>query len=118
MKTMRILLLVLLVTLLGACKSDAVAPTAYPAPGDQPTAAAPSVLYPGIADGSEIVWDQAVMMLHNGEVAKAVQAQDLKVTLTLKDGRTLITTAPESDRLTREIELCGDKCKDIEVSTQ
>jgi hypothetical protein len=46
------------------------------------------------------------------------QAHSLEVTLTLKDGRQLITTEPEIDAVFRVIEQCGERCADIQIATE
>jgi hypothetical protein len=75
-------------------------------------------LYPGIQDGAEAYWDQAVAMILNGEVTQVMQTHDLKVYLTLKDGRTLFSIEPEIDEVMRVIEFCGEPCKNIMVASE
>ena len=126
MKIVQTVLLVLILASLSACNSATATPTqapsGYPGPGAQPTAPAvlqnPEVLYPDLTDGSEVSWSQAAGMILNGEVAKVTQSQDLKVTLSLKDGRTLLTTEAQIDQVLRVVEMCGDKCKGIETATE
>ncbi len=104
----------------------AVPATAYPlppAPGPYP-APYPAVmqpggpLYPNYQDGAEVTWEQALAMIMNGEVSKATQTHDLKVFLTLKDGRTLVTVEPAIDDVMKVIQTCGEMCKDIVVATE
>jgi hypothetical protein len=78
----------------------------------------PSVLYPDAKDGDEVSWDQAVSMILNGEVSQVMQTHDLKAYLTLKDGRTLVTTQPGIDEVIKVIEKCGEKCKNIRIATE
>jgi hypothetical protein len=78
----------------------------------------PSVLYPDAKDGDEVSWDQAVSMILNDEVSKVMQTHDLKAYLTLKDGRTLVTTQPGIDEVIKVVEKCGDKCKNIRIATE
>lgn len=80
--------------------------------------AAGSGLYPNAADGTEVMWVQAVAMIMNGEVAQVAQTHDLKVYLTLKDGRTLLSFEPKIDEVMLVIELCGEPCKDILIATE
>jgi hypothetical protein len=93
-------------------------PYAYPdqgaplAPGDA------GVLYPGVQDGTEVYWVQAVSMILNGEVTQVMQTHDLKVYLTLKDGRTLFSLEPEIDTVIQVIRSCGDPCKAIMIATE
>ena len=97
---------------------------ALPYPGAYPAQVAPlapgeaAVLYPGVLDGAEVYWNQAVAMLQNGEVEKVMQTHDLKVYLTLKDGRTLLSYEPQIDEVMKAIQACGDPCKDILVATE
>lgn len=77
-----------------------------------------SVLYPGVQDGAEVYWEQAVAMILNGEVTQVMQTHDLKVYLTLKDGRTLFSIEPAIDDVMRIIESCGDPCKAIMIATE
>ncbi len=87
---------------------------AYP----NPIPAMPSILYPDAKDGDEVYWEQAVSMILNGEVTQVMQTHDLKAYLTLKDGRTLVTTQPGIDEVIKVIEKCGDKCKNIRIATE
>jgi hypothetical protein len=75
-------------------------------------------LYPGIQDGAEVTWAQAVAMIENGEVVQVMQTHDLKVYLTFWDGRTLVTVEPEIDEIIRVIEACGETCKEIKIATE
>ena len=88
-------------------------PSAYPVPGAQSAS-----LYPGIQDGTEVMWEQAVSVIMNDEVAQVMQTHELKVYLTLKDGRTLVTVEPEIDEVNRIIKDCGAPCKDILIATE
>jgi len=88
-------------------------PSAYPDPGAQSAG-----LYPGIQDGAEVMWEQAVSMIMYGEVAQVMQTHELKVYLTLKDGRTLVTVEPEIDEVNRIIKDCGDPCIDTLIATE
>ena len=81
-----------------------------------PTTAA--VLYPGIESGAEVLWEQAVAMILNGEVTQVTQTHDLKVYLILKDGRSFSTTEPAIDDVMRIVDFCGEPCKDILVATE
>ena len=97
----------------------AVNPSYPPSGVTGPTApAAPSVLYPEAKDGDEVTWTRAYAMILNDEVAKVVQTHDLKVYLTLKDGRTLVATQPAIDQVLDVIQECGEKCKDILVASE
>ena len=100
-----------------------LAPTEpYPgAEGVQVTPLAPhrcSRALSGVEDGAEVYWEQAVAMILNGEVTQVMQTHDLKVYLTLKDGRTLSSIEPVIDDVMRIIDFCGEPCKDILVATE
>jgi hypothetical protein len=93
-------------------------PSAYPAAGAPLVPGQGAGLYPGAQDGAEVMWHQAVAMILNGEAAQVMQTHDLKVYVTLKDGRTLLAIEPEIDEVMRVIEICGDPCKDVLVATE
>jgi hypothetical protein len=76
------------------------------------------MVYPDMKDGDQLLWPQAVGLLLSGEVTKVVQAEDLKVFLTLKDGRTFLTQQPGVDEILRMIESCGEACKEVTVETE
>ncbi len=139
---LRLLILFSLLTLLAACVTPA-SPTAsapsapayppaqpagaypaaqpsgaYPAAAEPTAVAKPGVLYPDLGDGAEVVWDRAIAMISNNEVTKVMQTHDLKVFLTLKDGRTLVTVEPKIDEIINYLKLCGDPCKNIAVATE
>jgi hypothetical protein len=78
----------------------------------------PRVLYPDAKDGDEIRWDQAVSVILNDEVSEVTQTHDLKVYLTLKDGRTLVTVEPVIDEVIKVIQKCGENCKSIRIATE
>ena len=98
---------------------------AYPAGSGDPYPAAPGAapdeggaLYPWFETGTELLWEHAVAMIMNGEVSQVVQAHDLTVQLTLKDGRTMTAIEPAIDEIFRVIETCGAPCSDIRVATE
>ena len=95
---------------------DQVSPTntAYPAPSD--AVVSPSA-YPAPRDGSSIAWADAEQMILKGEVTGVIQTQSLDVTLTLKNGQTVKTTAPTAAAVNEAISTCGDPCKNISVTT-
>jgi hypothetical protein len=57
-------------------------------------------------------------MILNGEVTQIQQTQDLKLTLGLKDGRSLLSFTPAADAVDQAIQKCGDLCKGTKVSKQ
>ena len=96
-------------------------PGSYPFPQAQP---APSLggisdfTYPNVEDGGELSWFQARSTIMNGYVVQVVQTHELKVLLTLEDGRTLITYEPNIDDVLKIVEECGELCKDVVVATE
>ncbi len=75
-------------------------------------------VYPELKDGDEVDWSKVVGIIMSGQVSKVVQTHDLKVYLTLKDGRTIVSVEPVIDELMGLIDYCGDPCKDILVATE
>lgn len=91
----------------------------YPPPTEVMTPTEiPAVMYPGVADGEQIYWSMATAMILNNEVAKVVQTGDRKVTITLKDGRSMVAVEPVIDEVIRVIEVCGELCAAIVVETE
>lgn len=74
-----------------------------------------SQIYPGLADGSIIGWQQLETLAKNGEVAKIVQRASEDSTVVLKDGRTFSIDIPRAEYVNELISNCGDVCKDIEL---
>ncbi|MBD3253293.1 hypothetical protein GF386_06165 [Candidatus Pacearchaeota archaeon] len=68
--------------------------------------------------GSYITWERALDYLHSGEVASIMQAHSLEVTLQLKNKIILKTTEPSIDEIFREVDKCGEVCKNIITSTE
>lgn len=92
---------------------------AYPPASSAPAVVAkPGVLYPDLGDGAQVSWERAIAMISNNEVTKVMQTHDLKVFLTLKDGRTLMTVESKIDDIVNYLKLCGDPCKNIAVATE
>ena len=93
------------------------APENYPAPQQESAVVVQvNVLYPDTASGSEVSWPQAYGMLMNGEVSQVMQAKAEKITLMLKDGRSLVALQPAAGDILRAIENCGEPCAAIQVS--
>lgn len=74
--------------------------------------------YPAPGQPEEIDWSLAQTRIMNGEVSGVVQNQSLQVTLTLKDGRTMVTTEPALDDVFKVLDQCGDPCKDVTRETK
>jgi hypothetical protein len=92
----KILIAALLCLLLAACASSASLP----------------------ADGATIPWEQAVQLLHDGQVSQIFQAHSLQVTLTLSNGATITTIEPSIDEIFFEVERCGAPCAGIPMATE
>lgn len=119
--TRLVLILATLAVILAACKAPGTSDQpgeAYPAPKEILAPTLPAVLYPDLKDGERADWSLFLSMMLNGEVAKIVKSADLQITLTLKDGRTLIATQPNPEAVTQALENCGEPCKTIEVITE
>lgn len=78
-------------------------------------ACAPSQLPP---DGAEISWNQAVSLLHDGQVTQVFQAHSLRVVLTLRNGAQVSTMEPSIDAIFFEVERCGAPCANIALATE
>ena len=93
---------------------------AYPTvEGGSQMALPPSeMIYPDLNDGDSIEWEQVPGLLNFGVVTKVIQTHDLLVYLTLQDGRTLQAAEPKIDEIVRQIEACGEMCKDIRFATE
>lgn len=89
---------------------------AYPAPGEEVNIQDEGTQR--FQDGDEILWQEAELIIMNGDVESVVQTHDLDVTLVLKDGRRLYTEEPEIDEVIKVIGLCGDLCANIRVATE
>jgi len=76
------------------------------------------LIYPGMNDGDTIDWDLVSGLVYAGYVSKIVQTHDLKVYLTLKDGRTFLTAEPAIDEIIKMIEACGETCEDVRLATE
>lgn len=77
-----------------------------------------SLPYPSVLDPEEVPFDQASAMVMDGEVAQVLQTHDLRVILTLKDGRRFISVQPEIDEILNLIEECGEPCQEIVIITE
>jgi hypothetical protein len=91
-------------------------PNEYPSPQDQSIEM--GIVYPELKDGDSFDWTRIYGPLESGQVEKVQQTHDLKVYLTLKDGRTLMTVEPAIDEILKLIQTCGEPCKEIRVATE
>jgi hypothetical protein len=116
-----LLCLVLAAAMLSACQSAPAqsqtypVSTAKPANVPYPAPGASTVLYPSFKSGDEVQWTEALGMLNNGEVNQVLTNNAPKLTLVLKDGRSLVATEPEPGALQEAIQQCGEPCKTVEV---
>ena len=94
------------------------APSAYPAPAVTPLTGQSEPVYPDLQDGAEIKWSQVESIVFSGQLDKVGQTHDLKVYITLKDGRTFSTVEPAIDDIIKLVKACGELCKDIKVATE
>jgi len=84
---------------------------AYPAPaypGPDLSGSNPDALYPELASGATVPWEQAVEMLNNGEVWMVrVKGQPAEVTLGLIDGREVYSEADGQSVVVDAIRNCA-----------
>jgi len=74
--------------------------------------------YPSPVAGEEIAWEEVSVIISNGDVVEIFQAYTLQVTISLTDGKVLVTTEPEFNAIFRLIEECGVDCYDIRKLTE
>ena len=116
-----LLFLVLAVSMLSACQSAPTQSQTYPVSTDKPAdvpypaSGASTILYPFFKSGDEVQWSEAVGMLTNGEVNQVLTNNAPKLTLALKDGRSLVVTEPQAGALQEVLQQCGDPCKAVVV---
>lgn len=67
---------------------------------------------------AEANWETAIAILNTGRVTEVVQSHHLEVTLTLEDGSQIKTVEPALDDIFREIERCGNVCREILLGTE
>ena len=65
-----------------------------------------------------VLWNEAIIILNNGEVKEVFQAHNLNVTLILKDGTQINTIEPSIDNIFDEVEKCGKPCSKIILATE
>ena len=120
-----ILISLLLVLALAACQPGLVetqpvgevAPVEYPEPQQELVAEQNvAALYPDPQSGEEVTWPMAYAMFLNGEVSQVLGTAAQKVTLVLKDGRSLLVEQPAVGEIEMLIEYCGDICSQIQIT--
>ena len=88
----------------------------YPPAEAQKPAPGAAALYPDAADGQAISWAAVIAMTMNAEVKEIIVDANLNLTLMLKDGRSLTSTAPHLDEVDKLVAACGDVCKDLKLT--
>lgn len=73
---------------------------------------------PAYTEGQVISWEQAVDLLHSGQVTMVIQLHSMEVQLTLRSGVTVKTTEPTIDAIFEEIQACGAPCANIVQATE
>ena len=66
---------------------------------------------------AEVDWLTTIEIIRSGQVSQVIQAHNLDVILTLKDGSQIKTSEPAIDEIFKEIELCGETCSEILLIT-
>jgi|GEM_PF-1054586 len=91
---------------------------AYPGPTAPALAARSDPVVPELKTGAEVKWEQVKEIVFSGQVVQVSQTHALKVTITLKDGRKLVTVEPGIDEIIKLVRECGELCKDIRIATE
>ena len=104
-------------------EAQAAGPTAanaaaYPGPGAQTLTGQSEPILPELKNGAEIQWSQVESVIFSGQVDKVSQTHDLKVYITLKDGRKFATVEPAIDDILKLVKACGELCKNIKIATE
>ena len=67
---------------------------------------------------AKVDWDRAISILRSGEVEEISQFHNLVVILNMRNGDQITTNEPNIDEIIIQIELCGETCKNIIISTE
>ncbi len=66
---------------------------------------------PGAPTGrQQVTWEEAVGLMHEGQVIGLTQTLDLRVYLYLRDGTRVLTAAPSQTAVSEALILCGETC--------
>ena len=87
---------------------------AYPSPVE----VVPYDPYPEPIDGEMIDWGEVEGLILSGEVVEVFQAFTRQVTITLADGRIIISEEPKRDAIFVIINQCGPACYNIRKLTE
>ncbi len=74
--------------------------------------------YPAPVEGEIVEWSQVEEIIESGEVTEVFQAFSLQVTITMNDGRVLVTTEPDRNAIFQLLEQCGIPCYEIRKLTE
>ena len=66
----------------------------------------------------EVSWEQAIDILHTGQVESVTQLHSLKVTFILENGCRIVTVEPHIDEIFKEIDKCEDSCGVTSFATE
>lgn len=72
----------------------------------------------GLPEARTVSWDEALEILHSGEVRSVFQTHSLDVTFELKDGSIVHTVEESIDLIFAEIDRCGKPCANITLATE
>jgi len=67
---------------------------------------------------AEANWETAIEILNTRKVTEVVQSHNWEVTLRLEDGSQIKTLEPALDEILRQIERCGNVCREILIGTE
>jgi hypothetical protein len=66
----------------------------------------------------EVSWDQAIEILHTGQVESVAQLHSLEVSFMLKNGCRITTVEPRIDDIVQELGKCDDSCGVTSFATE
>lgn len=69
-------------------------------------------------DGARVSWEQAINLLHSGQVTMVAQLHSGEVRITLVNGAEVSTTSPYPDAIFDEVQACGAPCADIVLAME
>jgi hypothetical protein len=66
----------------------------------------------------EVAWEQAIEILHTGQVESVVQLHSLEVSFMLENGCRITTVEPRIDDIFKEIDKCVNSCGVTSFATE
>lgn len=93
-------------------------PVTYPAPESEGAAVNPypAPVFPDLADGEEVTWEQAREMIMNGELSVIkIISGDPEVALVLRDGRVFVVTVLDVMDIHNSLAECGESCRNVVI---